>query len=115
MISDMSQCAAHSMGAIGECLPGSTTDLGQSQLDSPDLALVAETILADELQLGIPNPTLTSVPRRKRSKLALSGRGIHTDERPRKDDGGRWRSWSRNGAPFWWLSMVRREKLRVRT
>jgi len=38
---------------------GSTTDLGQSQLDSPDLALVAETILADELQLSVPNPTLT--------------------------------------------------------
>jgi hypothetical protein len=42
--------------------PGSTTDLGESQLDAPDLALVAETILADELQLSIPIPTLTSVP-----------------------------------------------------
>jgi hypothetical protein len=41
--------------AIKKCLPSSTTDLGQSQLDSPDLALVAETILADELQLSIPN------------------------------------------------------------
>jgi hypothetical protein len=30
-----------------------TTDLGQGQLDAPDLTLVAETILADELQLGI--------------------------------------------------------------
>jgi hypothetical protein len=39
-----------------------TTDLGQSQLDTPDLALVAETILADELELSIPNPTLTCVP-----------------------------------------------------
>ena len=43
-------------------IPGSTTDLGQSQLDSPDLTLVAQTILADELQLGIPNPPLTRVP-----------------------------------------------------
>ncbi len=42
--------------------PSGTTDLGQSQLNSPDLALVAETILADELQLSIPNPTLTCVP-----------------------------------------------------
>jgi hypothetical protein len=39
--------------------PGSTTDLGQSQLDSPDLALVAETILANELQLSVPSPPLT--------------------------------------------------------
>ena len=43
-------------------VPSSTTDLGEGQLDTPDLTLVAETILADELQLGIPNPTLTCVP-----------------------------------------------------
>jgi hypothetical protein len=43
-------------------LPGSTTDLGQSQLDTPDLALVAQTILADELQLGVPTEQLTQVP-----------------------------------------------------
>jgi hypothetical protein len=44
------------------CLPGSTTDLGEGQLDAPDLALVAQTILADELQLGVPTETLTNVP-----------------------------------------------------
>jgi hypothetical protein len=44
------------------CLPGSTTDLGESQLHAPDLALVAETILADELELVVPNQQLTSVP-----------------------------------------------------
>jgi hypothetical protein len=43
-------------------LPGSTTDLGEGQLDAPDLALVAQTILADELQLGVPTETLTNVP-----------------------------------------------------
>jgi hypothetical protein len=44
------------------CLPGSTTDLGEGQLHAPDLALVAETILADELELVVPNQPLTDVP-----------------------------------------------------
>lgn len=39
--------------ARGSNLPGSTTDLGQSQTDSPDLTLVAQAILANELQLGV--------------------------------------------------------------
>ena len=34
-------------------LPGSTTNLGQSQTDTPDLTLIAEAILANELQLGV--------------------------------------------------------------
>jgi hypothetical protein len=37
-----------------EQLTGSTTDLGQSQTDTPDLTLVAQAILADELQLRVP-------------------------------------------------------------
>jgi hypothetical protein len=61
-----------------ECnLPGSTTNLGQSQLDSPDLALVAETILANELQLSVPSPPLTNCPRLKQSTLSLSGLGVY--------------------------------------
>ena len=35
-------------------IPGSTTDLGQSELDTPDLTLVTETVLADTLQLRVP-------------------------------------------------------------
>lgn len=35
-------------------IPGSTTDLGQSELDAPDLTLVTETVLADTLQLRVP-------------------------------------------------------------
>jgi hypothetical protein len=31
--------------------PGSTTDLGEGELDAPHLTLVAETVLADSLQL----------------------------------------------------------------
>src|SRR3569833_38872 len=37
-----------------EYIPGSTTDLGQGELDTPDLSLVLQAILADELQLGVP-------------------------------------------------------------
>ena len=36
-----------------ESLPGSTTDLGEGELDAPDLTLVAETILADKLQFRV--------------------------------------------------------------
>lgn len=36
-------------------IPGSTTNLGEGELDTPDLTLVAETILANELQLGVTN------------------------------------------------------------
>ena len=60
--------------------PSGTTDLGQSQLDSPDLALVAKTILADELQLSIPNQELTSVPdiSGARSRSVAMGNHIQT-------------------------------------
>jgi len=34
-------------------IPGSTTNLGQGELDTPHLTLVAETVLANELQLGV--------------------------------------------------------------
>lgn len=34
-------------------LPSSTTNLGQRQTDTPHLTLVAEAILANELQLGV--------------------------------------------------------------
>lgn len=37
----------------GQELTGSTTDLGQGKLDTPDLPLVAETIFTDGLQFGI--------------------------------------------------------------
>jgi hypothetical protein len=37
-----------------ENLPGSTTNLGEGEENAPHLTLVAETILANELQLGVP-------------------------------------------------------------
>jgi hypothetical protein len=37
-----------------ECfIPGSTSDFGQSKLDTPDLSLVSQTVFADDFQLGI--------------------------------------------------------------
>lgn len=40
-------------------LPGSTTDLGQSQTDSPDLTLVAQAIFTNELQLRVPDQSMS--------------------------------------------------------
>jgi hypothetical protein len=40
----------------GHHIPGSTTDLGEGELDAPDLTLVTETVLADTLQLRVPIP-----------------------------------------------------------
>ena len=42
----------------GEELTGSTTDLGEGELDAPHLTLVAETVLADGLQLSVARCTL---------------------------------------------------------
>lgn len=37
-----------------ECnIPRGTTNLGKGELDTPDLTLVAQTVLSDKLQLGI--------------------------------------------------------------
>jgi hypothetical protein len=35
-------------------LPSGTTNLGQSELDTPNLTLIAETKLSDRLQLRVP-------------------------------------------------------------
>lgn len=40
-------------------IPGSTTNLGEGELDTPDLTLVAETIFANELQLGVPSRSMS--------------------------------------------------------
>ena len=43
-------------------IPGSTTDLGQGELDTPDLTLVAQTVLADDLQFGVTVDMLGMLP-----------------------------------------------------
>jgi hypothetical protein len=42
-------------------IPGSTTNLGQGELDAPNLTLVSQTVLSDELQLGITTERRMSV------------------------------------------------------
>ena len=69
-------------------IPTGTTDLGEGELDTPDLTLVAQAILAKQFQLGI------TIGRKRvlnswffldlsRGKLLLIGRGILTDGRTR--------------------------------
>lgn len=41
------------LGVEGEEGPGGLAELGQGVLDAPDLALAAEAVLADELELGV--------------------------------------------------------------
>mgnify|MGYP003304223056 CR=1 FL=1 len=78
-------------------VPGSTTDLGEGEENSPHLTLVAETILSDGLQLGVTRDNCQSIDfDMKRSTLAFSGQELHTDERTRMDVLGPCRSWSRN-------------------
>lgn len=43
-------------------VPSSTTDLGQGELDTPDLTLVAQTVLADDLQFGVTVDMLGMLP-----------------------------------------------------
>lgn len=53
-------------------IPSSTTDLGQSQHDTPDLTLVAETIFADELQLRVAVESLSVIIRRHGHRQAAA-------------------------------------------
>lgn len=98
-------------------LPGSTTNLGEGELDTPDLTLVPETVLADELQLGVPisQAQLASLllyllrrsldmnstrARRLRHDRAFSGREeVRTDEPTRRVDAGPCRSLSNSWGP----------------
>ena len=44
-------------------VPSSTTNLGEGKLDTPDLSLVAETILANELQFRVAVDMLEDGPK----------------------------------------------------
>ena len=55
-------------------IPGSTTNLGQSQLDAPDFALVLEAKLADELELRV---TVYPSSGQLRGSLRLEQRQAH--------------------------------------
>lgn len=65
--------------------PGSTTDLGQCEHDTPHFTLVAKAIFADDLQFRISDgPSQWYVYDLSRGKLMLSGRDLLTDERTRR-------------------------------
>jgi hypothetical protein len=58
-------------------LPSGTTNLGESKLDTPDLTLVAQTVLSNELQLRITIwawSVFEITYDLSRDKLVLSGR-----------------------------------------
>jgi hypothetical protein len=38
----------------GDDLPGSTSDLGEGELDTPHLTLILQAILANKLQFAVP-------------------------------------------------------------
>jgi hypothetical protein len=76
-------------------IPSSTTNFRQGELDTPHLTLVAQTVLADDLQFGV------TIERGRlgngqhdisRSTLPLSGRGVLTDEPTRKLQTSQYRS-----------------------
>lgn len=72
---------AQSQQDNSENLPGSTTDLGQSQTDSPDLTLVAQAILSDELQLRVPGYTVSLFHNRLEQSQAHVQWPVITDNR----------------------------------
>lgn len=55
-----------------EILPSSTTNLGEGELNTPDLTLVAETVFADNLQLGVAGRWVRTMAL-SGDKLALIG------------------------------------------
>lgn len=67
---------------LGNILPSSTTNLGQRQTDAPHLTLVAEAILANELQLGvtIASESVLSHNRRKQRQAHVQW-PVNTDSR----------------------------------
>jgi hypothetical protein len=66
-----------------ECIfhiPSSTTDLREGQLDTPDLTLVAETVLSDGLEFSITSYGISiGTHDMTRSTLLISGRRVLTD------------------------------------
>lgn len=68
--------------ARGSDLPSSTTDLGQGQTDTPDLTLVLEAILANELKLRVTIIISVSFGhKRLKQRQALVHWPVNTDSR----------------------------------
>jgi hypothetical protein len=73
-------------------VPCSTTNLGERQLHTPHLTLVAEAIFADELQLRVPILTIRSLaPRLEQRQARAQWPGDCTYRRA--DSNGRLGTW----------------------
>ncbi len=70
----------HGISVRWVCIPGSTSNLGQSKLDTPDFSLVSQTIFADDLEFGVAVEALERTIDVSRDKLLLSGLEERTDE-----------------------------------
>ena len=74
----------HAFSKFLERLPGGTTNLGKSELDTPDFTLVAKTIFSDSLQFRITRRNMLGPFDISRDELLLSGQDERTDERIRR-------------------------------
>lgn len=74
-------------------LPGSATNFGESELDTPHLTLVLEAIFADGLEFGVPTTNNSESDKIQstwpESKLWTSGREIRCSTYKRADSNGR--------------------------
>ena len=80
-------CSSHCIFPFPpEHIPSSTTNLGQGKLDTPHLTLVAQAVLADNLQFRVTstNRLGTETHDINRSTLLISGRRVLTDEPTRR-------------------------------
>ena len=71
------------VGGEGQEGTGGLTELGEGELDAPDLALAPEAVLADELELAIETLLLVGTPRRLGGLpvVAVHGVGRHGELR----------------------------------
>lgn len=77
---DQSVTLEESLGVLVvelEELSGSTSDLGEGELDTPDLSLVTETVLARKLELGVETGSLVGPLRDLVGLGLLPGRAGH--------------------------------------
>merc|ERR1719199_2195308 len=64
------------LGVEGEEGTGGLTELGEGVLDAPDLALAAEAVLSDELELGIEAFLLVRTTGRLEGLAVVSVHGV---------------------------------------
>jgi hypothetical protein len=63
-------------GDVSKHIPSSTTNLGEGELDTPHLTLVAETVFADNLQFGVTGGLLEPFDMRGASSRSVA-KGVY--------------------------------------